>query len=476
MPEDRTQRQYDAWGLVVSNRNTVGAHIANGVVQLLRIAADAPPPASHQALREYRREVSLRLRALPRNGAVSEAGCALCIRQSSRGPLSLEEGHSGLMTDRVLKELSERGRAHALRRFDGATSARPLPSGAHDLIAATLNADGRLYLDENGRGDPTTPGLEFAGRSSPHTLNNMHAATFLGLLCRSEDGRRVVRHLHALLAGTSVRESLPHLRLAQLLGVTTPLTSDQSRLPDQLDDLFPCPVGAGWNALAEQVGRVACNLTSWHKQKRLSGSALWMSVVDLIGLVFVRYLLQWGTNPNDPLGEGRRPLLVVAPLRRRPAHRPTVSKARRALQMACSRLDHEATLRDLVHESSGGTTILPSEAVRALGAATGWLRPARGRGARWPCPGPRQLATLVYSAMSPERAPLAWPEFHEEVEASFGLLLGGVDEARAAARMAMPSASTAVRLAGAINQEHLLALGLARQDSDDVVVVDGGVQ
>jgi hypothetical protein len=87
-------------------------------------------------------------------------------------------------------------------------------------------------------------------------------------------------------------------------------------------------------------------------------------------------------------------------------------------------------------------------------------------------PGARQLTTLVHALVAPGQA-LSWPEFAEHAE-RLGLALGGPNEHRTESRLRIGAISNTLRQVGVANREHLVALGLARRESDNVVIIDGG--
>lgn len=89
-------------------------------------------------------------------------------------------------------------------------------------------------------------------------------------------------------------------------------------------------------------------------------------------------------------------------------------------------------------------------------------------------PGPRQFTTLVHSLVSPGED-VSWPDFASRAQA-LGLVLGGPREAAVAAQLRLNGGAFSIREAGRINRQHLVALGLAKQESDNVVRVDGGLR
>jgi hypothetical protein len=446
--------QYAQWGVVVQTSQVRGAHIANGLVQLLRLFPHRVPwthgrfdPA------EYEREVvrELAQRYPPRSGEhswmLSQSARALCVTTTKAGPLSLA-------TDQANTEppFFAAGREHVARFLE----IDPHPDKVrevHSTLAAALNADGRVYA--SGGSDPTTPSLSFAGYSSTHTLAGMHAVTFLGLLWKTQTGKEVVRRLHAAL----LREDDPHSQLVHALRLDLQVATNGSHAPD---DLYPVPTGHSWDMLAVNAARLGERLLSRHEPNANKGETL-MALVDLASLLLFLRLVQW--LPPDAQGPQRR-LLMYAPARLRPSE--AISRAQQSLQVACAAVDRLA--EPLVIEN-----YYPSVHARNLGAAGGWLFPLDSRGAprRWLCPGQRQLQTLVHSLVAPGEE-LAWSAFGQRALEELGIIVGGFSEAKLALDLGLGGGANSVREAGRANREHLVALGLARQESDNVVLVDGG--
>jgi hypothetical protein len=459
--------QYDQWGVVIQTSQVRGVHIANGIVQLLRLFPDAPSwVAGEVEPADYEKAVTKALgsRFAPVEGdgtaaswKLSDAARALCVTTTKEGPLSLSVDAEG--GPAFFKE----GRRHLARfvdaGFDAASAAEA--STVHTTLAAALNADGRVYA--SGGSDPTTPSLSFAGYTSTHTLKGMHAATFLGLLCKTPAGAAVVRELYDRLR----RDDDPHAKLIRelQLDLTVAGNSDAS-----FEGAYPIPTGPGWDALAARAARLATRLFAWSRGDEDGPGAskpdALMAVVDLASLVLFLQIVQW-----RPSGAGARPLLLmVSPSRRRPAE--AIVRAQQSLLAACAAVDFEAEQAGLVIGD-----YYPSVHARNLGAAGGWLFPLDSRGApkRWFCPGARQLQTLVHALVEPGEE-LAWPAFSARALDEFGLVIGGVAEANMAAALGLGGGANSIREAGRLNREHLVAVGLARQESDNVVLVDGGGQ
>jgi len=451
---EKRRAQHAQWGVVVQTSQVRGAHIANGLVQLLRLFPHRVPWTVGQFdPAEYERAVvrELNLRYPPRPGeqswSLSDSARALCVTTTKAGPLSLA-------AEETNKEPSffRAGRDHAARFLEMA----PDPDKVNEVrstLAAVLNADERVYA--SGGSDPTTPSLSFAGYSSPHTLAGMHAVTFLGLLWKTPTGREVVRMLHA-----SVRsEDDPHARLVHALRLDLQVVTTEGDAPD---DLYPVPAGASWDTLAVNAARLGKRLLSRHEPNANKGDTL-MALVDLASLLLFLRLVQW--LPSDTQ-DSRQLLLMYAPVRRQPSE--AISRAQQSLQAACAAVDRLAG--QFVIEN-----YYPSVHARNLGAAGGWLFPLDSRGApkRWLCPGPRQLQTLVHALVAPGEE-LAWVTFGERALEELGIVVGGFSEAKLARELGLGGGTNSVREAGRANREHLVALGLARQESDNVVLVDGG--
>jgi hypothetical protein len=450
--------QYDEWGVVVETSQVRGAHIANGFVQLLRLFPDQPRWTAGQVdPAEYVKAVTNALAA--RFGAaggadglgtwkLSDPARALCVTTTQEGPLSLAATPSD-----DEPEFFKAGRDHVARFLEMGVAPSETPK-VHAAFASALNADGRVFA--SGGDDPTPPSLALAGYTSIHTLRGMHAATFLGLLCKTPAGARVVRALYDHFRS----DADPHSQLVRWLQLDLRVAANGDA---PFDGAYPVPDGAGWSELAIKAARVATRLLEWSKSGGGKADAL-MAFVDLASLVLFLRLVQW-RRPGD----GPPPLLlVVSPARIRPSE--AISRAKQSLLALCAKADFLAEASKLVIKDYS-----PGVHAQNLGAAGGWLFPLDARGApkRWFCPGPRQLQTLVHALISPGEE-LAWPAFATRALEEFGLVLGGVAESKLAADLGLGGGANSVREAGKINREHLVALGLARQESDNVILVDGG--
>jgi hypothetical protein len=304
-------------------------------------------------------------------------------------------------------------------------------------------------------------------------LKGMHAATFLGLLSRSTSGREALRSFLELL----MMVDDPHSALVQRLGVALQHQWPTPPSPDDLADVFPTPTGPNWSSIAHHTGTMAKNLLDWSAHGMSKASTL-MAMIDLAALVLFLGLVRWqphGTSAPPPL------LLVVSPFEAEASHYTVIARAQQNLKSALAALDQSGRDDHLVIENTsprtGKTTIYwPSVHAQNLGAASGWLYPldSRGGAKRYVRPGPRQLTTMVHSLVSPGED-ISWHEFTSRAQ-GLGLVLGGPREAAVAAQLRLNGGAFSIREAGRINRQHLVALGLARQESDNVVRVDGGLK
>jgi hypothetical protein len=440
-------RQYAAWGVAIQTSNVRPAHIANGVVQLLRLAGSAPPwrDLRDGVVAGYLERVRQAFGGWP---SLPPATRGLCVVKTKRGPLLLAvEGPAD-------PPFMAKARAHLRGRLrDGL----PEPDQQR-LLAGAVNADGRVA--ESGASDPTTPGLQLAGVTSPQTLRGMHAATFLGLLSATASGRQALAGLYALLASTDDSHSalVDALGLAQTNPLGFPWPARMAA--DALESAYPLPVGEDWRALAVTTGEMALRLLGWQTRGASKPETL-MAFIDLAALVLVLRLLRWAVP--------ERLLLLVSPEQVTSHLRQAIVRAQQSLQVATSALDATAAARGLVTGR-----YRPGLPTLNLGAAGGWLFPldSRGGARRYLRPGARQLATLVRCLLAPgEEAPFR--EVARRAEA-LGLAIGGPGEHQTAQRLQIGGVADTLRRVGAANQDHLVALGLARREADNVVIVDGG--
>lgn len=443
--------QYATWGLLIRTNRLRGAHIANGLVQLMRLLPHAPPAGGPGIdPRSYIRAVESQLDLLYPNGKwrLSDPARAVCVTSTDAGPFSAPP--DGNVDD---SDFVEAGRKH----FDGVLSAHSQRStAAHQILAAALNADGVVY--KAGGDDPTTPGLSFAGYTSTHTLAGMHAATFLGLLTHTPDGTAAASALYGAFGSADD----VHSRLVDRLGLSLEVSPHQGAV---YKGAFPLPGGAAWERRAARTGLLAKNLMSWRAGD--GGKAeLLMAVVDLASLLLFLSLVEWGAK-----AEGPRPLLLMVSTRSRSGGE-AVRRAQQSLLNAMANLDSRATDDGLTPD---GDIYSPSRHAKSLGAAGGWLFPTESRGGpkRWFSPGARQLATLVHCLLK-RGEEVSWADFARRAEENLFLAMGGVDEPRVAEALGFGGGVNSLRWAGRANQDHLVSLGLARQESDNVIVVDGG--
>lgn len=460
-PIERSQiaRQYEAWGLLVSTSNVRPVHIANGLVQLLRLVDDPPRPLSGDNFaEEYVHEASRRLQ---------DRGCrdlmpavhSIAVTSSKRGPLLLFDDEHRADEPAYM----ESGRAHVKAHI----REQRLGPEEQRLLAAVVNADNKVM--ESGAADPTTPGLNLAGYTSTHTLKGMHAATYLGLLVASESGREALVKLYQLLRSANDAQSrlLTALRLGDGRAWTPTLT------PAALATKYPLPDGAGWIELAADAGRLTGNLLRWGEHGASKAEVL-MAVVDLAALLLTLRLLRW-EPPRS--GAELRVLLCISPSQLRGELRTAIARAQQSLGAAASALDMWARATRLLERGGDDRReYLPSRHALNLGAGAGWCYPLNPQGGakRYVRPGARQLTTLVHAMIAPGQS-LSWSEFAEEAE-RLGLALGGPNEHRTERRLRIGAVSNTLRQVGAANREHLVGLGLARLESDNVIIIDGGVE
>jgi hypothetical protein len=457
--------QYEAWGIFVRTRSVRAGHIANGIMQLLRLVPDAAPPWAHpiatdQPSKAYVGAVKKALDARFGAGAwkLSDEARALCITRTKDGPLRLDA--SPLDTD---PGFLRRGRDHVLGRF-ACDDGFPLTPAMHAGLSAALNADGRVAA--SGASDPTTPGLAFVGFTDPHTLSGMHAPTFLGLLSATDDGRRALAGLYDLARSSDDA----HSALAASLGISASASSAPSFAPNDLIGAFPVPSGDGWAQWSGMVGTLARRLIEWHRFGASKAETL-MAMIDLATLVLCVRLLRW----RPKAGDGRL-LLCVSPPDQMASMAQAVSRAQESLQRACAALNSAAEEKLTLKKASDANRYSPSAHALHLGAAGGWLFPldARGGAKRYFRPGPRQLVTLTHALVDPGEV-VSWPDFAASAE-RLGLVLGGPNEYDTERRLGIGGVASTLRDVGRANREHLIALGLARRESDNVVLVDGGLQ
>lgn len=479
------QPQYLEWGLLVRTGRVQAAHIMNGIVHLLATSDRVSPPGRVSDLSELDRYLKRVIKETPLRPRLSDVAKCLCVTHSkppggraARCRVTLDENtlESGGYRGRGLTSLLQR-----LRDEEG-QPLRGLDWESHELLARVFNADGRVY--DSGGEDPTTPGFALAGSSTTHTLAGGHAVTMLGALSQTEQGRRALCELWNRLA----EQDDPHSALAAALGARTAADDlgHVARPPAAIDDCptFPLPPGDSWVRFSEKVGDLCSSLLGVCRDIASKAETL-MAFADLAMLVLALRMLHWGGEQDESSG----PLILVSPLRRATTgeERQLIRLAKQSLRFAFGRLQDRADAKGMIHVSSkrsrnGKKKAKPNKyppelQAGNLAASGGWCYPldARGGSVRFLAPGPRQLATLVMSLLGSEPE-LPWPDFARRSEELLGLALGGPGERRVAARLGLAQAPVSViRNGGRLFRRELVALGLAREESDDIVIVDGGV-
>jgi hypothetical protein len=453
--------QYKEWGVLVATGNFRPVHLANGIVQLLRLAQD--PPAWKDDGAEVPSTYVPRTMELLRRHMVNldlpDPVLGLCVTNSTaHGPLSLSRKEQDL-EPKFLK---------TAREFFQSTLGRVPSIEEQGLLAKVFNADGKVIAA--GGSDPTTPSLSLAGYTATHTLRGLHAATFLGLLCHTKKGAEALARLYELLAtgGDS------HSRLLARLKLGIDPVWPKNVTAAQLLGSYPIPEGPSWGALGTRAGEMASSLMSW-TARGASKSETLMAFVDLASLLLTLRLLRW-----QPASEQVSPrlLLVVCAPRMVGDVRHVIERARESFRQACSQID--LAPEELINKSLDKktkevkTTYFPSRHAINLGTGGGWVYPPHSQGGarHYLRPGARQLATLVHSLVEPG-SEMSWRDFAAGAQ-DLGLVFGGVNEHATATRLRIGAAVESVRIAGKLNQEHLVSLGLARSESDGVVIVDGG--
>lgn len=471
-----TQRQYEAWGVTYQNEQISSVHIANGLLQLLRSPARLP---DRDDIAQIRTEgdnfpqayVASVRKQLGEQGKLSKAATSFSVTKYKGEDLYLADPISEKIKPSV-RNIVNAGKEHA----EGLLQDGVLGQARHRIISTVLNADGKVWAD--GGRDPTTPGFILVGDTSPYSLDSMHAATFLGMLAASGDeGCSVLKKLHEK-AATSYD---PHSRFVELLQL-----GDDLREGDPVadwSDQYPLPPDSTltksgyWNHKAKRTTEVTKRLIAWSNEGK---AELLMCLIDLLGLCFTTDGLLWNP-PNGEDEEGHSGLLpIFSPATLRTSDNGLLNMARRSLQRAKIRLEDEAREKNLrIRRSSQNATVLfynPTRGLLNLGAATGWLLPrtAKGKSMRYFSPGPRQLRTLVHSVIELNES-VSWVVFDRRVREHFGLTLGGADELEVQKQILINVGTTSLKKLGKLNQEHLIGLGLARKESDNVVIVDGGL-
>ncbi len=479
--QDLKQRSYEAWGVIVETGNVRGAHLANGIVQLLRVLPDAPDWTDERgeilASKTYVGAVEQALDERFDGWRLSDVERALCVTGFKRGTIDLRHdrgtpSEAATQRDKQLfkevRKIAEAGRRHLSQCLSGGLQA--LTPEVHRAIADVLNADDRVKVSQAS--DPTTPGFRFTGFSSPHTLSGMHAATFLGLLSATERGADCLVRLYNAVRGENLE---PQNSLVHLLGVGSSESCESVCVADA-SLAYPLPSGGDWGEWANLAGKMTQRLLDWASEGTSMGAEILMGVVDLASLLLSLRMLRWRGGNSD----AGKLLLVVSASQRSPRNRSTIERAQVSLNGLAAGLDDAAAEADIILTKERKSRdekprhYYPSKHALNLAASGGWLRPreARGGAKRYFAPGSRQLSTLVRALVNPSED-LTWSEFAARAE-TLGLAFGGLQEHSIAKRLHMLGGAATVRDAGGINKEHLISLGLARRESDDVVRIDGG--
>ena len=442
-----------------------GAHVMNGIVQLMRLLPNPPefPPGSLD-MKVYKDEL---LNGLEKTFNSVARGLSV-TRAKATGSRVRQTVY---LNGRVARPYHQDTLAHLKTYFSGVDGLplEALEPSQHECLSAALNADGRVY--DKGGADPSTPGFCFFGYSSSKTIVGFHALTFLGLLAAQDTGCDCLRSLHAHLLDTSD----PQSKLVQALRIGAPNIPSALSPEADLRGCFPLPTdppgGEKWKNESELAGQLTHNLLDW-AANGLPKSEVLMEVVDLASLLNLMRLLRWADAER---------LILLSPLRRaeRASERAVIEVARRSFDAALGRLEQKAEHQKLILEKAKTNDprktnkYRPRAAARNMGVYSGWLSHRTTRGGARLCfsPGPRQLTTLVHALLAPGDE-LSWSEFSDRAT-KIGLALGGPRDDDITKRVGRHSA-TALREAGRLNRERLVSFGLARQESDNVVIVDGG--
>lgn len=450
--------QYKAWGAIIRNARVNAAHIMNGVAQLMRLypSLRATPlacvvPPGGELPTAYVDAVKARLDVLYSGHVTSwrfpKAAVGYSVTKSNAsGALGFTEGARETEGD---KRAMKPARDHAARRFVKTPSAR-----AHELLAGALNADGRVYISSNAD-DPTTTGIQFAGYSNNYTLDLMHASTLLALIGNGALAESLLDKLYALL----LDDHGPHQELVSTLELSNgPPPCPLPPYPHHAAP-FPLPPGEGWGELAAVAETAVSRLFLWDERGESKANTL-MMFSDLSGLLLSSRFATWASTP---------PLLMAAPLAPRQRNAALVIEAQRALQTAMAKINADAAAAELI-EVKKARRLDPKPVYRNLLQATGWLYPhnAQGGARQHLRPASRQLMTLTRALVAPGEE-ISWSTFRARARA-LHVEVGGAPTA------SLPSTVPALLLtrAGDLHKEHLVALGMARQESDNVVRVDGG--
>lgn len=444
----RVDKQYEAWGVVIANTNGRGVHIANGLVQLLRLY---PALCQYDALGdvadvERPKALTAKTRALLKAHfgeawELSSAARGVCVAHSKNGPLSLQHAPPQASSPRE-RELIEATRALLNERLEG-----DLLEPARGLISSALNADARVYI--KGGSDLSVSHLSVAGYTPTHTIRPMHAMTYLGALSNTTEGLEVLSSLYELFCD----DRDPHSSMMGLLGLGeafAPLPA-----PPQAPGLgiYPLPAQTErWQEFSELAAATSRRLLTW-TQRGAKAETL-SSLIELIGLLFSSHLWSWA-------GEE---VLLVSELAPRRQDQPVIVAAQRSWQRAATMLNKRSREEGLYAEGYP-----PATALRTLARVTGWLQPRHSQGGAKHrlAPDARRLTTLMRALIDPGDE-ISWGEFRARAR-QLKVEIGGAPQFSDIARSPLT-----LKRAAEINKANLTALGLARQESDDVIRIDAG--
>ena len=463
---------YEHWGVLVQTSNVRAAHVANGIVQLMRLAPSGPPGWRGVEPRDYVASAVAALRqGWPDKWDLLPAAHALAVVKNKQGALRLDvEAAAGQPS------LMRIGRDHVAKHF--AVDGGVLRPDMHRVISAVLNADNKVL--ESGGSDPTTPGFALVGYTPTHTLAGMHAATFLGALCATDVGCEAFAGLYELVRdiGDSHSSFARALRIESAAdGLPATISASSVR------DAYPLPSGPGWDAWAQQVGGLTSNLMRWSASGASKPETL-MAIVDLASLLLSLRILRWEPQAH----RASRVLLAIGAARAGASLGHAIAKAQESLRLAATAVETAAQRLNLLRSPRADAPNLtadddlrkakrsPSVHALNLGAAGGWLFPldSRGGSKRYVRPGPRQLVTLTHALMGPQEE-MSWADFASK-SLELGLVFGGGREHETERALCIGGVAATLRDVARETREHLVELGLARRESDDVVVVDGGIQ
>ena len=445
--------QYSAWGMLVSNTNLRGAHIANGLAQLLRLLPYLVQSSIAIKVQEDVTTNAMRLLKDHYPGwALRPTERLLCVTMTKSGALRDDEDQG------VIDVL------HAMDEHLGKYIKSPaLKEEERGIIAGVLNADGRVYV--KGGGDLSVASLRLVGFSSTHTLRSMHALTFLGALCATEKGAESLVKIYELFTD----EADPHATLTERLGLGTAHQRATLSARALLEGRpFPLPEalldhGEG-DSFTRLTADLTSNLLSW-SEKGAKADIL-SSLIELIGLLFVSNLCSWAETS----------VLLLCPTANKRRDAPMTAQAQKSWQRALHSLNSKAEdeaqrlVLTTVNKQNNSNTYLPGDAMRTLARVTGWLTPldSRGGAKHHLGPTPRALTTLIRALVSP-REELSWEELRGRAR-RLRLELGGQPTGDISTELSPVTLEEAAR----VNQETLCALGLARHESDDVIKIDAG--